>query len=516
MYVVYVLNKKGKPLMPTTRFKHVRLLLKEKKAVPVNNNPFTIKLKYETPDIIQPLTLGIDPGRENIGLAVSNENNTCLFSCKVKTNNKQVTKNMQERKVHRQERRRYRRQRLQRKALRDGNQLKTGTDDTLRNKKSCKSVKISYPGMEGSITCKVIKGKEARFNNRKVTKGWLTPSAKNLIQIHENLVKKVQKFLPISKIIIENNSFDFQKLENQDINTWEYSKGPLYGFKTYKDYINNLQDHKSLLCSKPRIEEYHHIIPRSKNGSNTLENIAGLCKNCHSLIHKDTSYEDLLLSFQKGIKKKYEVSLLNITMPFIIESLLRIFPLEVIQGQDTKTLREKHNLPKDHHIDAYIISISKNPSENIDTSINTLEPYRIKHFKKKSNNNIKQLGSRVYKLGSKIVAKNRHKSFNQKEDSLEEFLDDNSNTPEERKELYSKLKIISAKRTYTQHKREEILPFKCGDKVIRNKRSKSKSKKREVYIVNSIRSSDNKIIHDSGTESFKYCKLLESDSLVFV
>ena len=237
MYVVYVLNKKGKPLMPTTRFKHVRLLLKEKKAVPVNNNPFTIRLKYETPDIIQPLTLGIDPGRENIGLAVSNKNNTCLFSCKVQTNNKQVTKNMQERKVHRQERRRHRRQRLQRKALRDGNQLKQGTDDTLRNQKPCKSVKISYPGMKESLTCKVIKGKEARFNNRKVPKGWLTPSARDLIQIHENLVKKVQRFLPISKIVIENNSFDFQKLENQDINTWEYSKGPLYGFKTYKEYI---------------------------------------------------------------------------------------------------------------------------------------------------------------------------------------------------------------------------------------------------------------------------------------
>ena len=229
MYVVYVLNKKGKPLMPTVRFKHVRLLLKEKKAVAVNNNPFTIKLKYETPDIVQPLTLGIDPGRENIGLSVSDENNKCLFACKVETHNKKVTKNMQERKVHRQSRRRHRRQRLQRKALRNNTDLKTGSDDILRNKKPCKSVNISYPGMEKSITCKAIRGKEAKFNNRKVSKGWLTPSARNLIVIHKNLVRRVQEFLPISKIIIENNCFDFQKLENQDINSWEYSKGPLYG-----------------------------------------------------------------------------------------------------------------------------------------------------------------------------------------------------------------------------------------------------------------------------------------------
>lgn len=244
MYVVYVLNKKGKPLMPTTRFKHVRLLLKEGKAVAINNNPFTIRLKYETPDIVQPLTLGIDPGRENIGLSVSKEDNNSVYSCRVQTNNKQVTKNMKERKAHRQSRRRHRRQRLQRKALRTNTQLKQGEYAILRNHKPCKSIKISYPGMEDSITCKVIRGKESRFNNRKRKEGWLTPSARNLIEIHKNLVKKVQKILPISKIIIENNSFDFQKLENKDIKNWEYSKGPLYGFKTYKEYIDNIQNQK--------------------------------------------------------------------------------------------------------------------------------------------------------------------------------------------------------------------------------------------------------------------------------
>lgn len=55
MYVVYVLNKKGEPLMPTTRFKTVRELLRDGKAVPVCNDPFTIKLKYETPNKIDPL-----------------------------------------------------------------------------------------------------------------------------------------------------------------------------------------------------------------------------------------------------------------------------------------------------------------------------------------------------------------------------------------------------------------------------------------------------------------------------
>lgn len=69
MSTVYVLNKDGKPLMPTTRCGHVRYLLKEKKARVVKTKPFTIQLLYETNDVVQPLYLGIDPGRTNIGVA---------------------------------------------------------------------------------------------------------------------------------------------------------------------------------------------------------------------------------------------------------------------------------------------------------------------------------------------------------------------------------------------------------------------------------------------------------------
>ena len=50
---VYILNKQGKPLMPTTRCGKVRKLLKEGKAVVVRSNPFTIRLKYDTDNLEQ-------------------------------------------------------------------------------------------------------------------------------------------------------------------------------------------------------------------------------------------------------------------------------------------------------------------------------------------------------------------------------------------------------------------------------------------------------------------------------
>lgn len=47
MSTVYVLNKDGKPLMPTTRCGHVRYLLKEKKArvVGIKGLPFNCCMK---------------------------------------------------------------------------------------------------------------------------------------------------------------------------------------------------------------------------------------------------------------------------------------------------------------------------------------------------------------------------------------------------------------------------------------------------------------------------------------
>ena len=99
MKYVYIVDKHCKPLMPTTRFGHVRKLLKEKKAVPICNSPFTIKLKYDVPGYTQPVYEGIDTGRENIGDAASLENGENVFLADVRTNNKSIKKKMQDRAV---------------------------------------------------------------------------------------------------------------------------------------------------------------------------------------------------------------------------------------------------------------------------------------------------------------------------------------------------------------------------------------------------------------------------------
>ena len=515
MYYIYILDKCGNPLMPTTRYGHIRRLIKQQLAVVVNDKPFTVRLKYETEDVVQELTLGIDTGRENIGLSVITDKN-CLARINFYTNNKSVTKNMQERKQYRSERRRHRRIRKQRRSLRSDNQFKSGDSNILHSKKKCLSKNISYPGMKEGINCKVCKGKEARFNNRKRPDGWLTPSANQLIQMYTSAVKLISSFLPISNISIERVNFDFQKLANEDIKNWQYSKGPLYGFKTYKDYIYDLQDGKCLLCNE-KITRYHHIIPHSKGGSNTVSNIAGLCNDCHRLVHTDDAYTNKLLTLKEGCYKT-KISLLNSCMDKIIEELNKFYPVQVATGYETFIKRNELGLEKDHCNDAICIALNCNQIENFDLDLPDI--LILKRFKKKSNNNINKSGRREYYYDGKLVAVNRNKGFEQKEDSLFEYMQNysKSHSKLECDKHFHELIIKPARRIYTFHKENVVSQFKNGDKFKYEKHNKIKGNtKTGIFICEGIKINQNKLCHNgTKNKNIKYCKLLNHDSLQFI
>src|SRR5574344_1376014 len=71
--IVYILNEKGQPLMPTNRHGKVRHLLKECKAKVIKRCPFTIQLLYSSTNYMQSITLGVDAGSKHIGLSATTE-----------------------------------------------------------------------------------------------------------------------------------------------------------------------------------------------------------------------------------------------------------------------------------------------------------------------------------------------------------------------------------------------------------------------------------------------------------
>ena len=68
-------------------------------------------------------------------------------------------------------------------------------------------------------------------------------------------------------------------------------------------------------------------------------------------------------SRKDGLSKKYGgTSVLNQVIPSLTEELGSRYPrhTHVTNGWNTKEFREKHELEKDHDIDAYCIAASKN------------------------------------------------------------------------------------------------------------------------------------------------------------
>ena len=102
--MVYVLDKNGRPLMPTNRHGKVKHLLKDGKAKVVKRCPFTIKLTYETTNYVQDLTLGVDTGSGTIGTAVSKDNGDIVYMSEVTVRN-DIANKMTQRASYRRNRR---------------------------------------------------------------------------------------------------------------------------------------------------------------------------------------------------------------------------------------------------------------------------------------------------------------------------------------------------------------------------------------------------------------------------
>lgn len=532
--VVYILNKKGEPLMPTTRCGHVRKLLDGKipgkNAVVVNSNPFTIRLKYDTPNGVQDVFAGIDSGRENIGSGASDEEGDCLYLGELKSSNKAIKAKMTERAGFRRERRRHDRQNKQRKARKDHTEIKNGNDDTCRTKISCKSVQISYPTADESVTHKIIRGKEGKFANRHRDEGWITPSARQLVQLHMSDLKAMCKILPISHVTLERVAFDFQKLENENIKAWEYGKGRLYGYDSPEEYINDVQDGKCLCCGKKKIEYLHHIIPRSKGGSDKVSNIAGLCWDCHygpGGVHNCQETQDRLPELKNEANKQYKVSLLNSVMPVLIEEMNKFCKVHgivfsICEGHETAKIRDTYDLPKDHCVDGFAISLVGRDIKSIDVMPDRV--YQKQRYKKKSKNNIQKRNRREYYDGKKLVAVNRHKGTDQKADSLEEYMAAyaETHTVDECKKHFESLTVKPARRTYTFHKEGRICPFHIGDKVRYEKKNKIKGNaKIETFICEGVKFCKNedeaKVVHDkTKSKKMKFCRVLESGCIPYI
>ncbi|WAM22563.1 MAG: RNA-guided endonuclease IscB (plasmid) [Candidatus Methanoperedens sp.] len=301
---VYVLNMRGKPLMPTTPRK-AKMLLKEGKANVVKRTPFTIQLKYATGEVKQEITLGVDSGFENIGLSTITAKKE-LYSAEVKLRTDMVKLNS--------ERRQYRRARR-------------GRNTWYR---------------------------PPRFLNRKQPEGWLAQSIQHKLDSHIKLIEKVKRILPIIKIDIEVAAFDIQKIKNPEISGIEYQNGVQKDSWNAREYVLHRDNHTCQACkgkSKDQILETHHIVSR-QIGGDAPDNLLTLCETCHDKVSKGKL--KLNIKIPTGFKPETFMSIVRWKLVNRLSDAGNI--VNHTYGYITKFDRIALGLEKSHSTDAFVIA----------------------------------------------------------------------------------------------------------------------------------------------------------------
>jgi hypothetical protein len=297
----YVLNQRGKPLMPCSA-RRARILLKKGEAKCIKNYPFVIQLKKATGEQVQKGSLGIDSGSKFVGFSVITDKKE-IVAGELKLDSR-TSERLTERKMYR------------------------------RNRRS----RLWY--------------RKPRFSNRKVYKEWLSPSILRKFGTHITLINKFKKLLSIDKVIIEVANFDIQKIENPDISGIQYQQGSMFEYQNMRSFLLSREHGKCQLCgkefSKGNPSHMHHKIPKNKGGTDREGNLALLHKKCHKKLHKNKLFHIL-----KNNKTYKDASFMNVVRWKYKEALSEC---EATFGNETFVKRNELKLEKTHCNDAFVIA----------------------------------------------------------------------------------------------------------------------------------------------------------------
>lgn len=306
----FVISKSGEKLMPTTNIKKIRKLLRSERAVIASHHPFTVQLKCETTDGIQPVELSVDTGYENIGISVKSEKH------EYESAEYRLLKNEKQR--HDDQRREHRRPRRSRKRYR-----------------------------------------KARFDNRRIPDGWLAPSVRNKKDRHVDLINLYCSVCPVTSIILEMGQFDPAALDAFEQGKpipegTDYQHGPRYGYDTLREAVFARDGYKCICCGRDGVPlRLHHTGFRSGDRSNRLANLASVCDKCHSPKNHKPGGRLWDLKPPKGAAP---AAFMNTVRWQICEEVKALgIETRITYGAVTKRARLDLNIEKSHANDAYCI-----------------------------------------------------------------------------------------------------------------------------------------------------------------
>ena len=322
---VLVLDTNRKPLMPCYPAR-ARKLLESGRASVFRKFPFTIILHDRTVEesFLQEVEVKIDQGSKTTGVALvvhGEKSSTVAFAAHIE---------------HRTD-------------------IKSNLDSRRAVRRSRRHRKTRY--------------RQPRFLNRTKPKGWLPPSLASKVENILNWVIRLCRFAPINRFALETAKFDMQKLENPDIQGVGYQQGRMYGYADKKSYLLERENRCCIYCgihaSKAKME-IEHVIPRSRGGADSLNNLVLSCHACNQAKgNQDVQTylrgkPSVLRRVRAHIGIDYRDAAHTNSIRLCVMNKLRAMAqavgatLTVGYGSTTKENRLSLGLPKDHWIDAAV------------------------------------------------------------------------------------------------------------------------------------------------------------------
>lgn len=338
--------------MPCSQRK-ARILLKQKKAKIVYYKPFTIQLTYATGEAKQEVTVGIDEGARHVGIAIISQNKV----------------------------------------------LAKGEVELRQDVHSLLTTRAQYRHARRS---RKTRYRKARFLNRKKPKGWLPPSILAKLGANFAWIDKFCSLVPNLKLRIEVGKFDVARMINPEIYGIDYQHGQTYGYYDVRYYVFARDEYTCQVCKKKgKILHTHHIVYRSKGGTDRADNLITVCSDCHtSKNHKPGGILYKWMTEHKKVKQYKEPTFMNILR---IRTFKKYPNAEIAYGSETSQKRKELGLEKTHYNDAIAITGVDSIKENPD------DTFFVKQFRKKKRS-LHEANSRKGRKSPNVTQKRNNKN----------------------------------------------------------------------------------------------------------
>ncbi|MCP4108563.1 MAG: HNH endonuclease [Desulfobacteraceae bacterium] len=234
---VFVVDREGKPLLPTHPAR-ARKLLDTGKAAVERVVPFTVRLNRTVENPAGSFTAGVDDGAKYAGIAVVNDKtDEVVFRGTIRL-----------------------RQDVHRKMTQRAQFRRTRRGRKLRHRKP-------------------------RFSNRG-RKGFLPPTVRQKKESVLRVLNNMKSAVRITGAVVEQGAFDVSPMgRGYELTGKEYQKSEYEG-RDFRQKVLWRDRYRCRKCGSEKNLRAHHLKERSRGGTDRVRNGLTLCDGCHTALHR--------------------------------------------------------------------------------------------------------------------------------------------------------------------------------------------------------------------------------------